>query len=77
MGMESLLTLRALSMVALVSKDRCASTSVETRPGTTLSISTPMFTARMSATPETQGWMDGVDLGNGWMESIKVLDRTR
>ena len=38
----------ALSMVLFVSKESCASASVETLPGTIFSISTPKFTASLS-----------------------------
>ncbi len=47
------MTARAFSMVAAVSKERSASTSVETRPGTILVSSVPKLTARRSQTAWT------------------------
>ena len=44
---------RALASVASVSKERSASTSVETRPGTILVSSVPKVTASRSQTAST------------------------
>ncbi len=49
---------RALSTVATVSKERSASTSVETRPGTIAASSAPKATASRSHTAATRAVVD-------------------
>ena len=50
-----------LVIVACSSKERCASTSVDTNPGTTLRISTPKLTQTLSTISDTKAAFSSSD----------------